>query len=108
MVSNRILDSRQLSLGAKMVYSAIRRFCYETDITWASQELQRHILQVSDNTLRKYLKELHEKQLVTWECKGHKRNNYYLLLPPSLWQLEEEGFVLTEWGKRHKEDDLDE
>jgi hypothetical protein len=82
-IPNRILENRDLTLGARMTYSMLLKYAWQKDFCWPAQERIAVDLGVSDRSVRTFLKELRENHLITWKQRGlNKPNIYYLLKLP--------------------------
>lgn len=80
---NRILKHRDLSLGARMTYGMLLSYAWQKDFCHPAQERLAVDLDVSDRSVRTFLKELRDNRLVTWKQQGlNKPNIYYLLKLP--------------------------
>jgi hypothetical protein len=80
---NRILKHRDLSLGARMTYGMLLSYAWQKDFCHPAQERIAVDLGVSDRSVRTFLVELRENQLITWKQQGlNKPNIYYLLKLP--------------------------
>jgi hypothetical protein len=81
---NRILKHRDLSLGARMTYGMLLSYAWQKDFCHPAQERIAVDLGVSDRSVRTFLAELRENQLITWKRQGlNKPNIYYLLKLPN-------------------------
>lgn len=67
LIPKAVTRRSDLSLGAKAVYAYLASFAGNTGVAFPSMALMMEELNISKNTLRKYLKELQEKGLVIVE-----------------------------------------
>lgn len=78
-IPHPILFAKGLSFGAKITYTVLLSFIWgETDSScWPSQNRLCELLDYTDDTLRKYLKELRTLKLINWKQRGPGETNKY-------------------------------
>jgi hypothetical protein len=79
-IPNRILRNSGLSLGARMTYAMLLQYAWQDDFCFPAQESLARDLGVTDRSIRTFLKELRDQQLITWKQQGLNRPNIYFLL----------------------------
>ena len=105
MIHNRIIQSRMLKPGEKLLYLALKHFCFDTDIAYPTKELLGYLLGVDEKTIWRLTKGLADKMIIAKQTYAsfNKKKCFYLLLPPSEWLIEKENVVMEEWDKKQNE-----
>lgn len=67
-----VLESEQLSDGAKLFYGKLSRFTGKTGICWASNQTLSQELGVSEKTIQRYVRELRDAGFISTELVGVK------------------------------------
>ena len=84
-IPNRILQNGELSLGARMTYAMLLKYAWQDDFCFPAQERIANDLGVTARSVRTFLNELRETNLITWKRKGLNRpNTYYILKLPNI------------------------
>ena len=78
-IPNRILESADLSLGARMAYAMLLKYAWQDDFCFPAQESIAKDLGVTDRSVRTFLKELRDGHFITWKQQGLNRPNIYFL-----------------------------
>jgi len=81
IIPNAVLRNPSLSLGAKTVYGVIKSHAWKDDSAVPGLERIGGFLGVTEETVRKYVKELVEAKLVKVVRRGQGRTNQYVILP---------------------------
>lgn len=76
---NVVLRMRGLSPGAKLVYAALLSYAWQTGSCFPGQSKIAEDLDISERSVRKYIRELKEQGLVQVIRRGFGRTNIYFL-----------------------------
>lgn len=79
-VPNRILENSDLSLGARMTYAMLLRYAWQKDFCFPAQQQLAADLGITDRSVRTFLGELRELELIAWKQMGLNRPNVYYIL----------------------------
>lgn len=79
-IPNRILKNSEITLGARMVYAMLLTYAWQDGFCFPAQERLAKDLGVTDRSVRTFLKELRENELITWKQQGLNRPNIYYIL----------------------------
>jgi hypothetical protein len=101
MVHNRIVQSKLLSTKAKILYTVLKSFCFDTDVCYPPVTLLKEMLEGWDHkTIRKYANELSDLNIiamVTAMKKDGKKITFYKMLPSNEWRIEGDKEVFDSW-----------
>jgi biotin operon repressor len=78
-VPNYVLESRNLSAGAKLTYAMLLKYAWENDYCFPGQDRLAADMGVSRQTANKYIQELRDKDYVSIKRQGQGRPNVYRL-----------------------------
>lgn len=78
-MSNAILESKQISLAAKLTYAMLLYYAWQNDYCFPGQPRLAIDIGVTDRSARTYLKKLEEKGLLKIKQQGQGRPNMYYL-----------------------------
>ena len=78
-VPNYVLESRQLSAGAKLTYAMLLKYAWENDYCFPGQDRLAADMGVSRQTANKYIRELQQKEHIRVRRQGQGRPNIYTL-----------------------------
>ncbi len=76
-VPNFILESDQISVGAKLTYAMLLKYAREMDACFPGQKRLAQDIGVVERSVRSWLKELAKAELVTVKRRGQGRSNVY-------------------------------
>src|SRR4030042_1465220 len=76
-VPNFILESDQISVGAKLTYAMLLKYAREMDECFPGQNRLAEDIGVSDRSVRKWLKELEKANLIEVRQRGQGKPNLY-------------------------------
>lgn len=79
-IPNRILANTQISLGARMAYAMLLKYAWQEEFCFPAQDRIAQDLGVTDRSVRTFLKELRDADLITWRQQGLNRPNIYRIL----------------------------
>jgi len=86
-VPNFILESSEISVGAKLTYAMLLKYAREMHECFPGQERLGKDMGVTDRSVRSWLKELEKVKLVEIKRRGQGRPNLYVVhLKASFWQ----------------------
>ena len=86
-VPNFILESDQISIGAKLTYAMMLKYAREKDDCFPGQQTLAEDMGSSERSVRSWLKELEESGLISIERRGQGRPNLYTVhLKASFWK----------------------
>ncbi|MCG9966748.1 helix-turn-helix domain-containing protein [Pelotomaculum terephthalicicum JT] len=78
-VPNSVLTAPRLSLPAKSIYAILLMFAWQEDECFPGQERLAEVANCTDRTIRKYLDELREFDLISWVQRGLNQTNIYYI-----------------------------
>ena len=78
-VPKSVLSINGLSLEAKLVYAVLFTRTNGDNVAWPSQKYIAAALAIGERSVRRYIRELVDKRLITVERLGLKRTNRYSL-----------------------------
>ncbi|OPX87271.1 MAG: hypothetical protein A4E53_02543 [Pelotomaculum sp. PtaB.Bin104] len=78
-VPNSVLTAPELSLPAKSIYAILLMFAWQEDECFPGQERLAEVANCTDRTIRKYLDELREFNLISWVQRGLNQTNIYYI-----------------------------
>ena len=78
-VPNYVLESRNLSAGAKLTYAMLLKYAWENDYCFPGQDRLAADMGISRQTANKYVQELHKKAYIRIKRQGQGRPNVYTL-----------------------------
>lgn len=79
-IPNRILENNVLSLGARMTYAMLLKYAWQKDFCFPAQQQLANDLGITDRSVRTFLAELREHELISWKQLGLNRPNIYYIL----------------------------
>ena len=86
-VPNFILESGLISTGAKLVYAMLLKYARELDECFPGQERLARDMGNSVRSVRSWLKELEQHELITIKQRGQGRPNLYTVhIKASFWR----------------------
>lgn len=86
-VPNFILESKEISAGAKLVYAMLLKYARELDQCFPGQERLAEDMGNGERSVRRWLKELEQTGLISIKQRGQGRPNLYTVkLKASFWK----------------------
>lgn len=86
-VPNFILESKEISVGAKLIYAMLLKYAREMDECFPGQDRLAKDIGNGERSVRRWLKELQEVGLVTIKQRGQGRPNLYTVhIKASFWK----------------------
>ena len=86
-VPNFILESKKLSVGAKLTYAMLLKYAREQDECFPGQERLAADMGTSRQSVNAYIRQLREADLVDVKRRGQGRSNLYTIhLKASFWR----------------------
>ncbi len=86
-VPNFILESKDISVGAKLTYAMLLKYAREMNECFPGQERLAEDMGAHTRSIRRWLQELQQVQLVEIKRRGQGRPNLYVVhLKASFWQ----------------------
>jgi len=86
-VPNFILESKEISVGAKLIYAMLLKYAREMDECFPGQARLAKDIGASERSVRSWLKELEKVNLVTIKQRGQGRPNLYTVhIKASFWK----------------------
>lgn len=86
-VPNFILESREISTGAKLTYAMLLKYAREQDECFPGQDTLAQEMGNGERSVRRWLKELEDVGLISIKKKGQgKPNLYTVFLKASFWK----------------------
>ena len=86
-VPNFILESKDLSPGAKLTYAMLLKYARELDECFPGQERLANDMGNGERSVRRWIQELEKVGLVTVKQRGQGRSNLYTVhLKASFWK----------------------
>ena len=86
-VPNFILESDQISIGAKLTYAMLLKYARELDECFPGQDRLAEDMGTSRQSVNSYIKELSRAELITVKRRGQGRPNLYTVhLKASFWR----------------------
>ena len=86
-VPNFILESKDISVGAKLTYAMLLKYAREMNECFPGQERLAEDMGAHTRSIRRWLQELQQLQLVEIKRRGQGRPNLYVVhLKASFWQ----------------------
>ena len=86
-VPNFILESNDISVGAKLIYAMLLKYARELEECFPGQERLSQDLGCGERSVRRWLRELEKAELVTVKQRGQGRPNLYTVhLKASFWR----------------------
>ena len=86
-VPNFILESKEISVGAKLIYAMLLKYAREMDECFPGQQRLAKDIGASERSIRSWLKELEKVNLVTIKQRGQGRPNLYTVhIKASFWK----------------------
>ena len=86
-VPNFILESKEISVGAKLIYAMLLKYAREMDECFPGQARLAKDIGASERSVRTWLKELEKMSLVSIKQRGQGRPNLYTVhIKASFWK----------------------
>lgn len=86
-VPNFILESKEISVGAKLTYAMLLKYARELDECFPGQDRLAKDMGNGERSVRRWLKELEDAGLVSIRQRGQGRPNLYTVhLKASFWK----------------------
>jgi hypothetical protein len=86
-VPNFILESKEISVGAKLIYAMLLKYAREMDECFPGQDRLAKDMGNGERSVRRWLKELQQVGLVTIKQRGQGRPNLYTVhIKASFWK----------------------
>jgi DNA-binding transcriptional ArsR family regulator len=86
-VPNFILESKEISVGAKLIYAMLLKYAREMDECFPGQDRLAKDIGNGERSVRRWLKELQQVGLVTIKQRGQGRPNLYTVhIKASFWK----------------------
>lgn len=86
-VPNFILESKDISVGAKLIYAMLLKYAREMDECFPGQDRLAKDIGNGERSVRRWLKELQQVGLVTIKQRGQGRPNLYTVhIKASFWK----------------------
>lgn len=86
-VPNFILESKQISVGAKLTYAMLLKYAREEDECFPGQERLAEDMGCGLRSVVRYISELEEVKLISIQRRGQGRPNLYtIFLKASFWK----------------------
>jgi hypothetical protein len=86
-VPNFILESKEISVGAKLIYAMLLKYAREMDECFPGQGRLAKDIGASERSVRTWLKELEKMSLVSIKQRGQGRPNLYTVhIKASFWK----------------------
>ena len=86
-VPNFILESKEISVGAKLIYAMLLKYAREMDECFPGQDRLAKDIGNGERSVRRWLKELQRVGLVTIKQRGQGRPNLYTVhIKASFWK----------------------
>jgi len=86
-VPNFILESKQISVGAKLVYAMLLKYARELNECFPGQDRLAEDMGATRQSVNTYIKELREVGLITVQRRGQGRPNLYTIhIKASFWK----------------------
>ena len=86
-VPNFILDSRQVSIGAKMVYAMLLKYAREQDECFPGQDRLAADLGTTRQSVNTYIAQLRKNKFISVKRKGQGKTNVYTVhIKASFWE----------------------
>ncbi|MGB5102278.1 MAG: helix-turn-helix domain-containing protein [Steroidobacteraceae bacterium] len=79
-IPNRILRNGEISLGSRMCYAMLLSYAWQDNFCFPAQLRLADDLGIGERTVRQYLNELRDAELITWKQRGLNRPNIYRIL----------------------------
>jgi hypothetical protein len=91
-VPNFILESKDISAGAKLTYAMLLKYARELDQCFPGQDRLARDMGHGERSVRRWLRELEHAELVTIKQRGQGRPNLYTVhLKASFWKRHKRG-----------------
>lgn len=78
-VPNHVLESKDLSPGAKLTYAMLLKYAWQNDFCFPGQDRLAEDMGTSRQTANTHIKELERKKFIEIKRKGQGRTNLYTL-----------------------------
>jgi transcription initiation factor IIE alpha subunit len=86
-VPNFILESKEISVGAKLVYAMLLKYAREMDECFPGQDRLARDMGNGERSVRRWLHELEQVNLISIKQRGQGRPNLYTVhLKASFWK----------------------
>jgi hypothetical protein len=86
-VPNFILESKEISVGAKLVYAMLLKYAREMDECFPGQDRLAKDMGNGERSVRRWLQELEQVNLISIKQRGQGRPNLYTVhLKASFWK----------------------
>jgi transcription initiation factor IIE alpha subunit len=86
-VPNFILESKEISVGAKLVYAMLLKYAREMDECFPGQDRLANDMGNGERSVRRWLHELEQVNLISIKQRGQGRPNLYTVhLKASFWK----------------------
>jgi len=86
-VPNFILESKEISVGAKLVYAMLLKYAREMDECFPGQDRLAKDMGNGERSVRRWLQELEQVNLISIKQRGQGRPNLYTVhLKASFWR----------------------
>jgi len=79
-IPRTVLKAKNLSMQAKTLYALLLDYAWQKNQCFPGQDRLANDLGVHRNTIQKYLIELREFKLISWNRRGFKQTNVYYIL----------------------------
>jgi transcription initiation factor IIE alpha subunit len=91
-VPNFILESKEISVGAKLIYAMLLKYARELDECFPGQNRLAEDMGNGERSVRRWLRELEQVGLVTIKQRGQGRPNLYTVhIKASFWKKHRPG-----------------
>ena len=91
-VPNFILESKEISVGAKLIYAMLLKYARELDECFPGQNRLAEDMGNGERSVRRWLRELEQVGLVTIKQRGQGRPNLYTVhIKASFWKMHRPG-----------------
>jgi DNA-binding transcriptional ArsR family regulator len=91
-VPNFILESKEISAGAKLTYAMLLKYARELDECFPGQDRLARDMGNGERSVRRWLKELEKAGLISIKQRGQGRPNLYTVhLKASFWRKRRRG-----------------
>lgn len=77
IIPNSILETKEISLGAKVIYALLLRFAWQNGEAFPGHERLAEAAGCSKRSVQTYLNELRRAGLITWKRRGAAKTNMY-------------------------------
>lgn len=86
-VPNFILESKEISVGAKLTYAMLLKYARELDECFPGQDRLAQDMGTTRQSVNAYIRELKQAELISVQRRGQGKPNLYILqLKASFWK----------------------